>query len=366
MDTRRGFLRRTLATAALSSVAAPLARGAVVGPSGDRFSSTAFDLVACSPVIDMMGLLTTDWPRVARWQSAPAGFSAEDDRAVADSGVALFHPAARLRGDDQPALAQGWLEGWARFADFHPRRFLVVRTEANWRAVRSGARQGLLLGMQDSAHFESAADVERFARIGQRLSQLTYNGRNQIGGGCALARDPGLSKLGGDVVAEMNRVGMIIDVSHCGQRTTLDAFKASRRPVLITHSNCAALTPGSARCKSDEEIRRMAAGGGVMGVTAIRAFVRAGGRARFEHVLDHFDHVARLVGVEHVGLGSDAGVLGLQRNVAPGFGRVDSALRLADGLLSRGYSPADVALMLGGNFARVLSQHLLVAERNLA
>src|SRR5205814_1445923 len=100
-------------------------------------------------------------------------------------------------------------------------------------------------------------------------------------------------------------VGMAIDVSHCADRTTLEAIEASKKPVLVTHSNCRALVSNSARCKTDEAIRKLAARGGVMGVTMIRSFVRTGGPTTMEDVLDHIDHIARLVGVEHVGLGTD-------------------------------------------------------------
>jgi membrane dipeptidase len=247
---------------------------------------------------------------------------------------------------------------WRQFVEFHPGRFRVVEELQDWSAVRSREQAGILLGSQDSTHFRSAADVETFAALGQRVSQLTYNGLNELGGGCALARDPGLSALGGEIVCAMNRTGMIVDVSHCGERTTLDAIEASKRTVIATHSNCEALVPGQARCKSDEVIRKLASRGGVIGVTAISNFVTASRPVRFEHVLDHFDHIARLTGTEHVGLGTDGGVLGLQSNMAPGFGRPDTIFRLTEGLIRRGYSDAEIRRMLGFNFERVIRDHL--------
>ena len=121
-----------------------------------------------------------------------------------------------------------------------------------------------------------------------------------------MPRDIGLTPYGAQMVERMNRIGMAVDISHCGDRTTLDALEASQKPVLITHSNCRALVPGSRRCKTDEAIRRAAAKGGVIGVTMVRAFrSQASGPATIEDVLDHIDHVAKLVGVEHVGIGSD-------------------------------------------------------------
>jgi membrane dipeptidase len=155
---------------------------------------------------------------------------------------------------------------------------------------------------------------------------------------------------------------MAVDVSHCGERTSREAIALSRRPVLVTHSNCRALSPGQPRCKSDELIRRLARGGGVVGLTVVPSFVGGGRAATLAGLLDHFDHVARLVGPEHVGLGSD-----LDFAVDPATGRprpfydlrgLDPPLRvfqIADGLLSRGWSPGDVRLALGGNFRRALA-----------
>lgn len=107
------------------------------------------------------------------------------------------------------------------------------------------------------------------------------------------------------VVERMNAVGMAIDVSHCGDRTTLDAFEFSQKPVLITHSNCRALVPGHPRCKTDEAILAVKKSGGVMGITGVRNFIRDKEPTTIEHMLDHYDHVARLIGVEHLGVGSD-------------------------------------------------------------
>src|SRR5678815_3830278 len=94
-----------------------------------------------------------------------------------------------------------------------------------------------------------------------------------------------------DVVRRMNEAGMAIDVSHCSDRTTLDAIELSRKPVLVTHSNPRALVPNNVRCKTDEAIRKMAAKGGVLGITLVRGFVRASGPATLADVLQHINHV---------------------------------------------------------------------------
>jgi membrane dipeptidase len=230
--------------------------------------------------------------------------------------------------------------------------------------ARDLGRVGLLLGFQNSDHFAEVADVERFHALGQRVSQLTYDRRNRIGSGCREAVDEGLSAFGAEVVAAMNRVGMVVDVSHCGERTTLDAFAASSRPVLVTHANCRALVPGHPRCKPDALLRALAAQGGVIGITAVRAFVRQPELPTLDDLLDHFEHVARVAGVEHVGIGSDVDVDGRDpRTGRPrpayaieGLDHARRTVTIVDGLLRRGWTEADVRLAIGGNFRRALAE----------
>jgi membrane dipeptidase len=172
-----------------------------------------------------------------------------------------------------------------------------------------------------------------------------------------------LTAYGALIVQRMNKVGMAVDISHYADRTTLDAIEASRKPVLVTHTNCRALVPNSSRCKTDEAIRRVAARGGVIGVTMVRVFVRAAGPATIENVLDHVDHVAKLVGVEHVGIGSDVDLDGRDVRTRPtrksdldGIDYAKKVYDLTEGLLRRRYSSRNIELILGRNFQRVLSE----------
>jgi membrane dipeptidase len=219
--------------------------------------------------------------------------------------------------------------------------------------------------MQNSQHFRTVDDVNRFYDLGQRVSQLTYY-RNRLGGGSTDPHD-GLSDYGGQIVERMNQLGMAIDVSHCADRTTLDAIEASRKPVLVTHSNCRALVPNSARCKTDEAIRKVAAKGGVMGVTMVRFFVSSSRTATVEHVLDHIDHVIATAGIEHVGLGTDVDLDGRDHPNAPRKNDLDGIryskkiFDLTEGLIRRNYSTRDIELILGGNFRRALSDIWAVA-----
>jgi membrane dipeptidase len=152
----------------------------------------------------------------------------------------------------------------------------------------------------------------------------------------------------------MNEIGMAVDVSHCGPRTTLEAIETSRKPVLITHSNCRALAPGVARCKTDEAIRAAARKGGVIGLTSVRHFVRATDPVTMENALDHFDYAMKLVGVEHIGIGSDFDLDAHPTYDIPGLNHVTRVYSLTEGLIRRGYTDRQIELILGGNFQRAL------------
>ena len=328
---------------------------------GPLRSIRAVDLIQRATVIDMLGLLTLDWPRLARWQREPGSFGPADFARLRASGVDVFHPAVDPNQPDAPAAVRRWLGGWDRLLAACPEYFVRVDSIADAVRAKASGKLGLILGFQNSDHFATVADVAEFHRLGQRVSQLTYNARNRLGSGCQ-ALDDGLTSFGADVVSAMNRVGMVVDVSHCGERTSLDAIAVSRQPVLITHSNCRALV-GHPRCKSDAVLRAMASRGGVMGVTAVRAFVRQPDPPSLEDLLDHFDHVARVAGPEHVGLGSDTDVDSRDPrtgNVRPAYSirGMDPARRtfeVVDGLLRRGWTTAEVEGVLGGNFRRALA-----------
>lgn len=325
-------------------------------------STDAIDVVSESTVVDMLGLLTLDWTKLFHWQRVPGAFAEPEYRKMESTGINVFHPAVESSSSNPYDSIRRWLAGWNRLLDSSPCYLSRISGVTDLELASKTGQIGVILGFQNSDHFRTTTDVKTFYRWGQRVSQLTYNEQNRLGSGCYVSRDRGLTALGGEVVTAMNRIGMAVDVSHCGERTSLDAIVASSKPVLVTHSNCKALVPGHPRCKSDEVIRRMAAAGGVIGITIVRGFVARRARPTLDDFLDHFDHVARLVGVEYVGLGSDVDLDAL--DPATGGPRPYYSLRglhvasrsfqLADGLLRRGYRASDVELVLGGNFRRAL------------
>jgi membrane dipeptidase len=156
-------------------------------------------------------------------------------------------------------------------------------------------------------HWVSVEDELRYVRIffqlGIRMMHLTYQRRNMIGDGCGETSDAGLSDFGRAAVAEMNRVGVIVDVAHCGWQTSLDAAKVSQKPMVASHTTCAALHR-HIRSKPDEVIRAIVDTGGLVGICCVPAFL--GGTGDVAALLDHVDHVARKFGVDHAAIGTDA------------------------------------------------------------
>jgi membrane dipeptidase len=370
----------SVAGACAAVMAAPmlnLGRFRLFAQSAQEYSARCISLVQRSVVIDMLAPFTLDFPLMARLTANPESLTAEQLQRWKDSGINVMHPAIGLGGVNAYEVALTWFAGWNGVIAGNDERLMRIDSPADFGRVKSSGKLGVLLGLQNAQHFRRPDDVDAFFALGQRVAQLTYNSRNLIGNGSTERRDDGLSDFGVAIVERMNKVGMAIDVSHCGDRTTLDAFELSKRPVLITHSNCRALVPGHPRVKTDEAIRAMAKSGGVMGITAVRMFVRDREPTTVEHALDHYDHVAKLVGPEHLGVGSDIDLDGyddmppeLNKQLRAGYKGsygfrekidiegLDHPRRMYDlteGLIRRKYTDAQIEGILGANFRRVLS-----------
>ena len=356
--------RRSLLRNAALAVGAPFinrGRFALFAQGGMAYSALTIELVRAATVIDMLGLVTLDFRKLSAWQAEPDRFLPADFQKLKDSGITIFHPAVGYTDGDVYQSSLRDINGWNSLIAARPDDFLRIDRPSDLESAKKLGKIGIVIGQQNSMHFRSVGDVDYFYGLGQRISQLTYR-HNRIGGGSSDASDSGLSDYGAKILDRMNAVGMAVDVSHCSDRTTLDAIDASRKPVLITHANCRALVPNSARCKTDDAIERAASKGGVIGVTMVRYFVRPGGSATIEDVLDHIDHVVRLAGIEHVGLGSDVDLAGRdsgghqkRKNDLDGIDYSKKIYDLTEGLLRRKYSRRDIQLILGGNFERALS-----------
>ena len=221
--------------------------------------------------------------------------------------------------------------------------------------------------------------VRIFFQLGIRMMHLTYNRRNMIGDGCAEPANGGLSDFGRAVVAEMNHVGVIVDVAHCGWQTSLEAAHVSERPIVASHTVCGALN-SHIRSKPDNVIRAIVEKDGLIGICCIPSFL--GGKADIGVMLDHIDYAVKTFGVEHVAIGTD--VAYSSRSMAqdnkkiprtpksrnrwaglwpPGSLSAAPKQRLTMawtnwplftvGLVQRGYSDSDIQKILGGNVLRV-------------
>src|SRR5258708_37292590 len=220
--------RSVLKSAALSLGAPMLNRGrfALYAQSAAEYSSRTIELIGCSTVIDMLGLLTLNYRKLTAWEADPDRFGLDDYHRLKGSAITVFHPAAGYTDGDIYAESSRDIRGWNAFIAAHAEHFQRVDSVADLKQAKELGKIGILIGQQNSAHFRTVEDVDRFHGLGQRVSQLTYRG-NRIGGGSSDPRDSGLSSYGTEIVGRMNQVGMAVDISHCGDRTTLDAIDAS-------------------------------------------------------------------------------------------------------------------------------------------
>lgn len=253
-----------------------------------------------------------------------------------------------------------------------------VASLADLRAAKRENRVGIVFGFQNSSPIEDDLRlVEVFHRLGVRVIQLAYNDLNYAGAGCYERQDVGLSKFGVDLVKEMNRVGMVVDLSHVGHRSTMDAIELSEQPVWFSHANPKALCEHP-RNKTDDEVKALVARGGVVGANIFPAFLKRGYDSTLADVLDTIEYWVELAGIEHVSIGLDftenqseewfqwlmAGKrldspvfpLQLPLRLPQGIARADELPNLTAGLLERGYSRLDVQKILGLNVLRLFEQ----------
>jgi membrane dipeptidase len=193
-----------------------------------------------------------------------------------------------------------------KIIDRNCHRLQLVRCPNDIHSAKAAGRVGIIIGMQDTEPIARNLYLLRILKeIGVRIIQITHNRQCHVGAGC-LDPDGGLSRFGRQMVTEMNRLGLVIDLSHCGPQTTLDAIRWSALPVLVTHANPSALCP-SPRNKSDDIIAELGARGGVIGVAAWAPILHRGTRKRprLSDLADCIDHIIDVAGPDHVGIGSD-------------------------------------------------------------
>jgi len=393
MSTEPQSLSRRDVVASLAAGAAALAgapailrgRYQLFAQSAAEYSARAVRIVERTVVVDMLNQFRfADFsekpPKSEKWLRVPRSFTEADWREVKTSGFRVF----------SLGLGAGSYEGfmrtaaeWNGFVAGYGDWFTRIEAAGDFERLVKSGKIGILLSTQNADHFRTADDVSLFWGLGQRSSQLCYNSTNKLGSGFLADTDAGLTDYGAQILARMQQVGMAVDLAHAADRTTLDALSAATKPVIVSHAACRAVAQGHMRAKTDEMLGKLAALGGVMGIPMIRFMVKLDEPVTIDHVLDHFDHVAKHFGVEHVGIGGDLDLVGNANPVTgpgaqvmpsgqPNFDRyhvhtdpdgrlnirgLDHPKRvydLTEGLIRRKYSDADIALMIGGNWQRVL------------
>ena len=267
---------------------------------------------------------------------------------------------------------------WHRFFEKHGDIVMPVRRAEDIEAAKAAGKTGIIFGFQNCSPIEDdLALVQVFHELGVRIMQLTYNNQSLIGAGCYEASDPGISRFGRQVIAEMNRVGMIIDLSHSAERTSLEAIEISERPVAITHANPLSFHEGL-RNKSDTLLKALAESGGLLGFSTY-PFHIGGADTTLDAYCGMIADTVAMLGVDHVGFGTDmcrklsAEYLDWMRSgrwskeidsgeaKTAGGGWPDWPIwfqtpadfpNLTQGLLDKGLGEADVAKIMGGNWLR--------------
>ena len=263
-------------------------------------------------------------------------------------------------------------------------QLIQIRSVDDILQAKRAEKAGVILGWQNMSPIENdLRRIELFHSLGVLIMQLTFHERNLIGNGCMERGDAGLSNFGVDAVKEMNRLGILIDLSHCGERTTLDAIEMSAQPVACTHANAQGFH-NHPRNKPDQVLKLLAARGGVVGATAFNMFLPSGRASSIDDFVDAIDDLVQRIGVEHVGFGTDFtqdqpqsfwNYIGSQQGSklpstffqeSPGYAALshspygletpDKLPYLADALSRRGYKPSDTSLLLGGNWLRLFSE----------
>ncbi len=297
-----------------------------------------------------------------------------------EGGVTACSPTVGSTASAEETLRN--LGSWHRFIGSRS-DLLLVKCADDILAAKAQKKLGLVFHFQGADPIENDLDlVEAYRALGVRMVQLTYNIRNRVGDGCEEAANAGLSRFGRDLVVRLNENRVIVDGSHTGERTTLEAIETSTRPFVFSHANAKAMH-ACPRNITDAQIKAAAATGGLIGINGFPAFVGASPRPTTADFLRHLDHVVNLVGVDHAALAIDyyegmhpvadeaearkmyqqqLAVRRWSAEVYPppphhypaGMATPKELPNLTAALLAHGYSDAETRKIIGGNWLRVM------------
>lgn len=316
-----------------------------------------------------------------------APLSARDLGDIRDSGVTAVNFTVNEVGNG-PYKFERAVRGIGladRAVAEHPDLLLTVLRGSDLALAKQTRRLGLIYGFQDSSMLDG--DLSRLALfhdLGLRIAQPTYNRRNLMGDGCLEEADGGLSHLGHEFIAELNRLRILLDLSHAGRAVIAQGIQASKVPMAITHTGCRALAD-LPRNTDDASLRALADRGGVAGIY-LMPFLRTSGQPHADDVIRHLEHAVQVCGEDHVGIGTDGGISGVEindayraglhkelearrkagisapgetedvYNLVPEYNSARRFLRLADDLARRGWTESRIEKIIGGNFARLFPE----------
>jgi len=306
-----------------------------------------------------------------------ANWSEKIFRQMRDGGVDAVHVTIAYHETFREMVLN--IERFNRWFGLYPDMIFQGRTGDDVRRARDEGRTAIIFGFQNPSPIEDDIGlVEICHTLGVRFMQLTYNNQSLLAAGCYEEKDTGITRFGRQVIAEMNRVGMVIDMSHSAERSTLEAIETSSRPIAITHANPAWWHP-ALRNKSDEVLKALTGAGGMLGFSLYPHHLKGGTACTMQEFCAMVAETAERYGVEHLGIGSDLcqdhsdSVVTWMRNgrwsketdygegsaAAPGFPDQPDWFRdnrdlpgLADGLRAVGFSEAETAGIMGGNWLR--------------
>mgnify|MGYP001066115200 CR=1 FL=1 len=275
----------------------------------------------------------------------------------------------------------GQIGGWHRYVR-ERNDTILVRQVADIERAKAEGKLGLILHCQGTALIEDEIDlVDAYHQAGLRIVQLCYNTKNLVGDGASERTDCGLSYFGVKLIERLNALGMIVDCSHTGHRTSMEAVEVSTAPVIISHANARAVQDNGHNV-SDELIRAVAESGGVVGTVGFPAFLTWEEQPTLDQFIDDIAYKANLVGIDHTGIGIDyyegqhpieddaAATARYERRLAQGQWRAEdyppppykfpqgietprTLLRLTERLVERGFSEEDIRKVWGLNWMRV-------------
>ena len=306
-----------------------------------------------------------------------ANWSEKIFRQMQEGGVTAVHVTIAYHETFRETVAN--VETWNRWFEKFPELIFHGRTGDDVRRAKTEGRTAIFFGFQNPSPIEDDIGlVEIWHSLGARFMQLTYNNQSLLATGCYEAEDPGITRMGRQVIREMNRVGLVVDMSHSAERSTLEAIEISERPIAITHANPAFWHPAR-RNKSDDVLRALGQTGGMLGFSMYPHHLKDKSDCTLANFCEMIARTADLMGIDNIGLGSDLcqdqpdsvvewmRVGRWSKEIDYGEGSANDAGfppmpdwfgdnrhfgNIAAGLIEHGFSEADTAAVMGENWLR--------------